>query len=1373
MRNFYLIVCSFIISAISIKAIAQTEVAGGTLSESTTWTLSGSPYNINGDILVSDGSTLTIEQGVQVVMQGNYYIRIEGNLRAIGSASENEHIAFTKASSVSGWKGIEIESSATNDSTILRYVWVIMSSASGVSVNSTDKIEISYCLFKYNEGSSGAGIYTNNSSFTIANNTFKGNEAVSYDGGGLYCINGDLLIVNNFFIDNTASRYGAALYSNNSNVELINNTFVYNQAGYGGAAFFYNNSIINSYNNIFWKNVVSLDGQNIYYHSSSQGNHSNDAFQNGSSSIYLYNSTVNYNGGNFDATCINLNSNNTTSNGPNFISPTYNDYTLNPFSILVDNGDTTGISQFLTPYDLEGEKRVSDNNIDIGAHEINLQEISGIVTATAQGNGSISPVGDSVVYYLDTAIYVITPNDNELLLSAKLNGSNIMGELIDNGDYYSYYLDSVHQNSTLEVVFTEPYIVHTEVVGNGTISPSKDSTITYLDTIMYTFTPGEGEEFVSAIFNGEVIEDNELFDNGDILLYYLDSVFGDATLKVNFTQSYIITSIAGENGSISPEGNRYVESSETVVYTITPEDGYTIENATYKGNSIIDQLESHDGYYTYELSSVTSAGTVEITFRELIPYTVTASSGVHGTISPTGDVATKESYSQTFDFTPDNGYVVSKVLIDNKEVAFAGDSYTINDIEANKTIHVEFEKFKGKFSYYPDDDAYIRKKELNPAYSNNNFGESNTLLLLDSEFSARDYIDVLLHFSEIDKALDKFGIADFDTIESIQLKMCYYSPSSSSHVGNNNFNAYWYDEEWDEDTVTWNNAPAISDINLYTSVPASTSGTQDYSIDIKELFIEQYESDNGTAGFRLKLSNGIAGQRQQVTLASKENENIELWPELVIKLKGVYNIEAITTGGGTIMPAGDTLVYKGDTVNYTITPDAGEQLIAANYNGVNILESLINHGSYYTYSLDSIIEEGKLDITFTKHHTINSSATEGGSINPIGDSTVLAGSSIMYTITPDEGYGLVSVTFNEKNILDSIVDQGNYYTYNYCNIDEGGDLIFEFSKLYTVNSSSTGWGSILPEGDTNITVVDTVIYTIVPDIGQHIVSARYNDESVMDDLIENEGNYSYHLSGVDEAGSLVITFSELVTITASAKEGGTVSPSGESVVNAGETIIYTITPEAGKQIESAKLNGASILTDLVDGDNYYTYTLVNTNENSNLIFTFTEKQYTITVVNPEGGYITPGGEKIYTVGDSVQYIISPDYNKQIETATFNDVSIINDLIDMDDYYIYQIDSVAEDGVIKFTFTDLTNSVNSITKSKLEIHPNPTTGIVHIKLETGTNNTSICIYNTTGEMVYKEDNFNGKPLDLSALQPGMYVVKINSGGKIFLDKLIKK
>ena len=72
-------------------------------------------------------------------------------------------------------------------------------------------------------------------------------------------------------------------------------------------------------------------------------------------------------------------------------------------------------------------------------------------------------------------------------------------------------------------------------------------------------------------------------------------------------------------------------------------------------------------------------------------YTITATAGEGGSITPNGDVSVKEGASQTFAVAAGNGYKIADVLVDGSSVG-AVESYTFAEVKANHTITVSFNK---------------------------------------------------------------------------------------------------------------------------------------------------------------------------------------------------------------------------------------------------------------------------------------------------------------------------------------------------------------------------------------------------------------------------------------------------------------------------------------------------------------------------------------------------------------------------------------------------------------------------------------------------------------------------------------------------------
>ncbi len=75
-------------------------------------------------------------------------------------------------------------------------------------------------------------------------------------------------------------------------------------------------------------------------------------------------------------------------------------------------------------------------------------------------------------------------------------------------------------------------------------------------------------------------------------------------------------------------------------------------------------------------------------------YTIKATAGAGGSISPSGNVSIREGRDQTFTITPDKGYAVSNVKIDGKSIG-AVKSYTFKNVRRTHTIEVIFVKANG------------------------------------------------------------------------------------------------------------------------------------------------------------------------------------------------------------------------------------------------------------------------------------------------------------------------------------------------------------------------------------------------------------------------------------------------------------------------------------------------------------------------------------------------------------------------------------------------------------------------------------------------------------------------------------------------------
>ena len=83
-------------------------------------------------------------------------------------------------------------------------------------------------------------------------------------------------------------------------------------------------------------------------------------------------------------------------------------------------------------------------------------------------------------------------------------------------------------------------------------------------------------------------------------------------------------------------------------------------------------------------------------------YTIEATAGHGGKISPAGAVTVDEGENQTFTISANSGYSIADVVVDGVSVG-AVDSYTFEDVKANHTINVTFERDYTPPPYDPGD----------------------------------------------------------------------------------------------------------------------------------------------------------------------------------------------------------------------------------------------------------------------------------------------------------------------------------------------------------------------------------------------------------------------------------------------------------------------------------------------------------------------------------------------------------------------------------------------------------------------------------------------------------------------------------------------
>ena len=150
---------------------------------------------------------------------------------------------------------------------------------------------------------------------------------------------------------------------------------------------------------------------------------------------------------------------------------------------------------------------------------------------------------------------------------------------------------------------------------------------------------------------------------------------------VNYVVKHTITASAGSGGSISESGEIKVDDGVTKTFTFTPNEGYKISDVLVDGVSV-------GAVSSYTFSNITENHTVSVSFS-IITYTISASAGIGGSISPSGNVSANYGSSKTFSISPNSGYKIDNVIVDGISVGSVN-SYTFSNITENHTINAIF-----------------------------------------------------------------------------------------------------------------------------------------------------------------------------------------------------------------------------------------------------------------------------------------------------------------------------------------------------------------------------------------------------------------------------------------------------------------------------------------------------------------------------------------------------------------------------------------------------------------------------------------------------------------------------------------------------------
>ncbi|MBN2350198.1 MAG: T9SS type A sorting domain-containing protein [Bacteroidales bacterium] len=449
----------------------------------------------------------------------------------------------------------------------------------------------------------GGAIYIEGDSGNVINCMVGFNEA-NY-GGGIYFRDANGTISNSSIHDNTAGTSGGGVYIYNGSVAIEACTVTKNSAdnsGYGCGMNIYNEAHASLVNSVIWGNEGTPT--QIRYSAST-----NCTVSMSYTSVQDLESEYEGSGN------INLSAENDGvtpgENYPMFTNLINADYSLLNGSACINSGNNDDVTQST---DVMDNPRIANGIVDMGAYE---NQSLFMLVATAGENGIVTPE-TVIVPNGSNQIITISPDEGYTIDAATYNGTEVLGDIEQYGDNYTYTVNYVTADGSFNVSFTIIQYQLTATAGTGGSLTPSSAIVNYGSNQTFTISPEEGYKIFSAAYNGEDVFDELLEGNEDgVFIFTVNNIQGEGTFNVSFElKNFVLSATTGAGGSVSPESVISDYGSEQV-FTISPDEGYEIESVYYNDQDVSDELVQSGNNYLYTISNISETGNLQVTFIPL------------------------------------------------------------------------------------------------------------------------------------------------------------------------------------------------------------------------------------------------------------------------------------------------------------------------------------------------------------------------------------------------------------------------------------------------------------------------------------------------------------------------------------------------------------------------------------------------------------------------------------------------------------------------------------------------------------------------------------------------------------------------------------
>ncbi|MGI6498759.1 MAG: InlB B-repeat-containing protein [Oscillospiraceae bacterium] len=291
-------------------------------------------------------------------------------------------------------------------------------------------------------------------------------------------------------------------------------------------------------------------------------------------------------------------------------------WTLNGAPVLNEHG----ASLVTDTYTIDGLAGNADVNVtfeDKAFHSVTLN------TQNMTAQADIAPLLDGKIRDGATGVFSLTAREGYRLTKADIEALHIFDTISepDATGKYTCVIRSIESDVTVTLGAKKIYTVTAETAANGTVSALPETAVAG-ETVTVTAAP------VSDKFKLETLRAFYLNDQSEETdLTLTDNTFvmpaADVTVTASFQrvdgggggtptepekETFVVTAAAGWGGKISPE-SLSVESGGKASFTITPNEGYKVEDVKVDGKSV-------GAVNSYTIDEVTADAAISATFKK-------------------------------------------------------------------------------------------------------------------------------------------------------------------------------------------------------------------------------------------------------------------------------------------------------------------------------------------------------------------------------------------------------------------------------------------------------------------------------------------------------------------------------------------------------------------------------------------------------------------------------------------------------------------------------------------------------------------------------------------------------------------------------------